>query len=247
MSNPLPPIPPQWADFIRDQVPSAACETLGAFLAAEERAGKTIFPKRDEYFRALELTPPDQLRVIILGQDPYHGDGQAHGLSFSVRRGVKIPPSLRNIYKELERDIGMQTPNHGCLESWSRQGVLLLNSVLSVERSNAASHQGRGWEQLTDAIIRAVDERAKPCVFMLWGSHAQRKADIIQNDRHCVLTAPHPSPLSAHRGFIGCGHFSKANDFLAAHGRQTIQWERLLSDDVGIDADGGLPLFSAVS
>ncbi|WP_341208993.1 uracil-DNA glycosylase [uncultured Sphingomonas sp.] len=200
---------------------------LTRFLAAEEQAGTTIFPPAADRLRALELTALPDVRVVILGQDPYHGAGQAHGLCFSVRPGVKPPPSLANIYRELATDCGITPPTHGFLEHWARQGVLLLNTVLTVAEGRAAAHRGRGWEQLTDAIIRTVAEQAAPTVFMLWGSHAQAKAPLVAasgGDRHLILTAPHPSPLSAYKGWFGSGHFSKANAFLDAHGRGTIDW-----------------------
>lgn len=197
---------------------------LRAFLVAEKARGRRIFPKGPEWFRALDLAPPDQVRVVILGQDPYHGEGQAHGLSFSVRPGVKIPPSLVNIYKELHADLGIPPARHGFLEHWARQGVLLLNSVLTVEMGRAASHQGRGWEKFTDEIIRLINARTEPVVFMLWGAYAQRKAAFVDQGRHLVLKAPHPSPLSAHNGFFGSRHFSTANAFLEAHGQQPIDW-----------------------
>lgn len=214
-----------WLNMLRGEFDAPYMRSLRQFLLDEKKKGKRIFPKGSEYFRALDLTPPTDVRIVILGQDPYHGDGQAHGLSFSVRPGVKIPPSLVNIYKELERDLGIPAPSHGFLESWARQGVLLLNSVLTVERSMAASHQGRGWEQFTDAVIRGINDQTDPVVFMLWGSYAQKKAGFVDKSKHCVLFAPHPSPLSAHRGFLGCGHFSKANDFLIAKGRKPVEWE----------------------
>jgi uracil-DNA glycosylase len=197
---------------------------LREFLVAEKARGARIFPKGGEYFRALDLTPLDQVRVVILGQDPYHGEGQAHGLCFSVRPGVPPPPSLGNIYKELQADLGIAHPRHGFLEHWARQGVLLLNSVLTVEMGRAASHQGKGWERFTDAIIRQVDALPRPIVFMLWGAYAQRKAAFVDAQRHLVLKAAHPSPLSAHNGFLGCRHFSKANAFLTEHGQPPIDW-----------------------
>lgn len=201
---------------------------LKAFLLAEKTAGKRIFPAGSQWFRALDLTPLDGVRVVILGQDPYHGAGQAHGLCFSVLPGVRPPPSLSNIYKELKADLGIDPPGHGFLESWAHQGVLLLNSVLTVEMSKPASHQGRGWERFTDAVIRLVAARPDPTVFMLWGSYAQKKAAFVADaqagGRHLVLKAAHPSPLSAHNGFLGCRHFSKANDFLTAQGQTAIDW-----------------------
>jgi uracil-DNA glycosylase len=201
---------------------------LRQFLVGEKAAGKRVFPKGGEWFRALDLTPLDQVRVVILGQDPYHGEGQAHGLCFSVQPGVRPPPSLVNIYKELHDDLGLARPGHGFLEHWARQGVLLLNSVLTVQMGMAASHRDRGWEKFTDAVIRLVAAKATPVVFLLWGSYAQKKAafvqDVSRGGHHLVLKAAHPSPLSAHNGFLGCRHFSKANAFLAAHGERPIDW-----------------------
>ena len=197
------------------------------FSNRERNAGKTVYPSNDNIFRALELTPIDTVKIVILGQDPYHGEGQAHGLSFSVQKGVKIPPSLRNIYKELNADIGMDIPDHGFLEGWAKQGVLLLNTTLTVENGKPASHQGKGWEEFTDTIITQVNDLDHAVVFMLWGAHAQKKADMIDGDKHLVLTAPHPSPLSAHRGFLGCKHFSKANEFLKQNGQNEINWSEL--------------------
>lgn len=213
-----------WKAALAPEFSAAYMKLLKEFLLSERDQGKVIFPKGSEYFRALDLTPLGQVRVVILGQDPYHGDRQAHGLCFSVQPGVRTPPSLVNIYKELERDLGIAQAPHGNLEHWAKQGVLLLNSVLTVERGLAASHQGRGWEKFTDAVIRAVNDQASPVVFMLWGSYAQRKAAFVDSARHLVLQAPHPSPLSAHQGFIGCGHFSKANEFMSAEGLAPVDW-----------------------
>ena len=202
--------------------------TRDAFLAVEAAAGKRIFPPRDAWLQALKLTPLAAVRVVILGQDPYHGEGQAHGLSFSVRPGVRPPPSLVNIYKELETDLGLARPAHGLLDHWARQGVLLLNSVLTVETGRAASHQKRGWERFTDAVIAAVAAKPDPVVFLLWGAYAQKKAafvrDVAADGRHLVLEAAHPSPLSARSGFFGCRHFSRANAFLERHGLAPIDW-----------------------
>jgi uracil-DNA glycosylase len=198
---------------------------LKRFLLEQKQEGRRIFPKGAEYFRALDLTPLDEVRVVILGQDPYHGEGQAHGLCFSVQPGVRIPPSLVNIYKEMQGDLGIPPARHGFLEHWAKQGVLLLNSVLTVEMGRAASHQGRGWERFTDAVIRAVNEQEKPVVFILWGSYAQKKAAFVDRSRHLVLRSPHPSPLSAHNGFFGSRPFSKANAFLVEHGRKPIDWQ----------------------
>ena len=213
-----------WLTPLADQFTTPHMQGLKAFLAAEKAAGKRVFPKGRDYFRALDLTPLDQVKVVILGQDPYHGEGQAHGLCFSVQPGVRTPPSLVNIYKELENDLGLPRARHGFLEHWARQGVLLLNSVLTVEMGRAASHQGKGWEIFTDAIIRTVAQQEQPVVFLLWGAYAQRKAAFVDQDRHLVLKAAHPSPLSAHNGFHGCRHFSQTNAFLEAHGRGAIDW-----------------------
>jgi uracil-DNA glycosylase len=197
---------------------------LRQFLVDRKAEGARIFPKGGEYFRALDLTPLDQVRVVILGQDPYHGEGQAHGLCFSVKPGVRTPPSLVNIYKELGTDLGIKPARHGFLEHWAEQGVLLLNSVLTVEMGQAAAHQGKGWELFTDAVIRLVNAKSEPVVFMLWGAYAQRKAAFVDSSRHLVLKAPHPSPLSAHNGFFGCRHFSQANAFLESKGLKPIDW-----------------------
>lgn len=214
-----------WRQALAPEFGNPYMSELRRFLMSEKEAGKRIFPKGGEYFRALDLTPLDQVKVVILGQDPYHGLGQAHGLCFSVQPGVRIPPSLVNIYKELQSDLGIPPASHGFLEHWARQGVLLLNSVLTVEEAQAASHQGRGWERFTDAVIRAVNERCDGVVFLLWGSYAQKKAAFVDRDRHLVLRAPHPSPLSAHNGFFGSRHFSQANAFLVSKGRQPIDWK----------------------
>ena len=197
---------------------------LRAFLQAEKSAGKRIFPRGDEIFNAFGHTPLHRVKVVLLGQDPYHGEGQAHGLCFSVRPGVRIPPSLQNIFKEIHDELGLPIPRHGHLTAWADRGVLLLNSVLSVECARAASHQGRGWETFTDRVIELINREREGVVFMLWGSYAQRKGTIIDTVRHCVLTAPHPSPLSAHRGFFGCGHFRAANDYLRQQGQEPIDW-----------------------
>jgi uracil-DNA glycosylase len=214
-----------WRQALADQFSAPYMASLKSFLQAEKQVGKVIFPKGSEYFRALDLTPLGQVKVVILGQDPYHGDGQAHGLCFSVQPGVRIPPSLVNIYKEMQADLGIPPARHGFLEHWAKQGVLLLNSVLTVERSLAASHQGQGWEKFTDAVIARVNEQETPAVFMLWGSYAQKKAAFVDQTKHLVLKAPHPSPLSAHNGFFGSKHFSKANAFLVSHGIEPIDWQ----------------------
>jgi uracil-DNA glycosylase len=219
---------PSWLGKLGNEFESPYMRALRTYLVAERQAGKRIFPRPNEWFAALDLTPLEEVRVVILGQDPYHGEGRAHGLCFSVRQGVRTPPSLVNIYKEMEADLGIPPARHGFLEHWAKQGVLLLNAVLTVEMGLAASHQGRGWERFTDAVIRLVNAKADPVVFMLWGSHAQRKAAFVDSaergGRHLVLKAPHPSPLSAHNGFFGCRHFSKANAFLKEHGQKPIDW-----------------------
>lgn len=215
---------PSWLDWIGGEFAEPYMADLARFLVAERESGKEIFPKAGEWFRALDLTAFDDVRVVILGQDPYHGEGQAHGLCFSVQPGVRPPPSLVNMYKELETDLGIKPSGHGCLEHWARQGVLLLNSVLTVEMGRAGSHAKRGWERFTDAIIHAVNAKAEPVVFMLWGSYAQKKAGFVDTSRHLVLKAAHPSPLSAHSGFFGCRHFSKANAFLQSKGLEPVDW-----------------------
>lgn len=191
----------------------------------KEYNSRTVFPPSDEIFSAFHLTPLKDVKVVILGQDPYHNDGQAHGLSFSVKPGVDIPPSLANIYQELHTDCGCEIPNHGYLVDWAKQGVLMLNTVLTVRAHEANSHRGMGWEQFTDAAIRAINEQDRAIVYLLWGKPAQTKQSMITNPKHLVLTAPHPSPLSAYRGFFGCKHFSKANAFLEEHGMEPIDWQ----------------------
>ena len=213
-----------WKTPLSDEFADPYMQALKTFLRDEKAKGKRIFPKGAEYFRALDLTPLDRVKVVILGQDPYHGEGQAHGLCFSVRPGIRPPPSLVNIYKELQSDLGIPRPAHGFLEHWAEQGVLLLNSVLTVEMAQAASHQGKGWEKFTDAIIRLVNAKSEPVVFLLWGAYAQRKAAFVDAGRHLVLKSAHPSPLSAHNGFLGSRPFSQANAFLEAHARGAIDW-----------------------
>jgi len=213
-----------WLDPLRGEFAEPYMAELKRFLLGERERGKHIFPKGSNWFRALNLTPLEDVRVVILGQDPYHGPGQAHGLCFSVPDGVQPPPSLVNIYKELESDLGLARPRHGFLEAWAKQGVLLLNSVLTVEMGRAASHRDQGWERFTDRIIAEVNAKQEPVVFMLWGSYAQKKAAFVDRSRHLVLKAAHPSPLSAHSGFFGCRHFSKANEFLESRGLKPIDW-----------------------
>jgi len=199
------------------------CE-LRSFLHSEKQAKKVIYPKGTEYFNAFNTTPFEKVKIVVLGQDPYHGPHQAHGLSFSVRPGVQVPPSLKNIFKELKQDLHIKGFEHGYLQSWAEQGVLLLNAVLTVERAKAAAHQKKGWEVFTDKAIEKLNSERSHLVFMLWGSYAQKKGEFIDGNRHLVLKAPHPSPLSAHRGFLGCRHFSKANAYLKENGMQPINW-----------------------
>ena len=220
-------VPDSWRAALVPALGTRDARRLGGFLMAEESTGKVVYPPRGQRLAALALTPLEAVKVVILGQDPYHGPGQAHGLAFSVPPNVRIPPSLANIHKELADDLGIAPPNHGNLERWARQGVLLLNNALTVEAGRAGSHQLAGWEPITDAAVAAVAALPAPSVFMLWGSHARRKAARIPglgDGRHLVLSAPHPSPLSAHSGFLGCRHFSKANAFLEANGRGPIDW-----------------------
>lgn len=219
-----PDLREEWLCLLSEEFASDYMRDLGLFLRDEKVAGKEIYPPGSEFFAALQATPPDYVKVVILGQDPYHGPGQAHGLSFSVRGGQRIPPSLRNIFKELTDDLGCPQPASGDLTKWAEQGVLLLNSVLSVERGLANSHQGKGWERFTDAVVTVINNQRQPIVFLLWGAQAGKKGAAIDRKRHCVLTAPHPSPLSAHRGFLGCRHFSAANSFLIEHQREPIDW-----------------------
>lgn len=216
---------PGWLARLRDEFEQPYMQALSAFLRERRRAGARIFPPAPALFNAFWYTPPERVSVVILGQDPYHGPGQAHGLCFSVQPRVPLPPSLRNIYRELEADLGIPPAAHGSLVAWARRGVLLLNSVLSVEQGRAGAHQGKGWERFTDRVVALLNAEERGLVFMLWGSYAQKKGAQIDSERHCVLRAPHPSPLSAHRGFFGCRHFSKANDWLAAHGAEPVNWQ----------------------
>ena len=223
----LDAVPESWRGALEAVLATPQARQLGHFLKSEEAAGKRIFPPHGQRLAALALTPLDAVKVVILGQDPYHSAGQAHGLAFSVRQGVRVPPSLVNIYKELQSDLGLEPAPHGDLTAWAQQGVLLLNNALSVEEGKAGAHQGMGWEAITDACVAAVAAKAEPCVFMLWGSHAQKKAARVaglSHGHHLVLEAPHPSPLSAYKGWFGCHHFSKANAFLEAQGRGGIDW-----------------------
>ncbi|WP_438942667.1 uracil-DNA glycosylase [Plesiomonas shigelloides] len=218
-----------WSDVIGAEKQQPYFLDTMAYVAAERAAGKEIYPPEHDVFNAFRYTPFEQVKVVILGQDPYHGPNQAHGLCFSVLPGVPVPPSLVNMYKELAQDIaGFQIPQHGYLKSWADQGVLLLNTVLTVERGQAHSHAKLGWETFTDRVIAAVNEHCQGVVFLLWGAHAQKKGRIIDRQRHHVLTAPHPSPLSAHRGFLGCRHFSQTNQLLAQQNLPAIDWQPVL-------------------
>ncbi|MEO6689724.1 MAG: uracil-DNA glycosylase [Dokdonella sp.] len=225
MSEDRVKLEPSWKARVGSQFERPEMVALAEFLRSEKAAGKVIYPPGSRIFAALDSTPFDAVKVVILGQDPYHGPNQAHGLCFSVLPGVPAPPSLENIFKEIARDLGVARPDHGCLLPWARQGVLLLNSVLTVERGLAGSHQGKGWEGFTDACIDALNREREGIVFLLWGSYAQAKGKLIDTRRHRVLKAPHPSPLSAHRGFIGCGHFSRTNEYLNERGHATIDWK----------------------
>ena len=213
-----------WRERLEPEFAQPYMESLGEFLAAEEQAGKVIFPKAAHCFNALNTTGFEDVSVVILGQDPYHGPGQAHGLCFSVRPGVDVPPSLVNIFKELNQDLGTPIPDHGCLQPWAEQGVLLLNSVLTVSQGNAGSHRGQGWETFTDRVIRYLNDERDAVVFLLWGSYAQKKGSFIDRNRHLVLEGPHPSPLSAHRGFFGGRYFSHTNDWLSQKGLKPVEW-----------------------
>ena len=213
-----------WQQVVGDQFDQPYMQNLRAFLTAEKQAGKVIYPKGSDIFNALNHTPFEKVRVVILGQDPYHGPNQAHGLCFSVQEGVPPPPSLVNIFKELQSDLGIPSPAHGNLTSWADQGVLLLNAVLTVQQANAGSHQGKGWETFTDRIVQVLNEQREHLVFLLWGSYAIKKGQFIDRTKHLVLTAPHPSPLSVYRGFFGCKHFSQANGYLERYGQPAIDW-----------------------
>jgi len=215
---------PSWKDRIGEYLARPDMRALSDFLRSEKQAGKVIYPPGPEIFAAFDHTPFDAVRVVILGQDPYHGPNQAHGLCFSVRPGVATPPSLQNIFKEIQRDLALRAPDHGCLTPWADRGVLLLNATLTVQQGMAGAHQGKGWEGFTDAAIDALNREREGLVFMLWGSYAQKKGQLIDGRRHCVLRSVHPSPLSAHRGFIGCGHFSAANQYLESCGEPPIDW-----------------------
>ena len=215
---------PSWKTHVGEYLKRDEMRALSAFLRERRAQGARIYPPGPQIFAAFDATPFDTVEVVILGQDPYHGPGQAHGLCFSVRPGVPVPPSLDNIFKEIQRDLGIARPDHGCLTPWAERGVLLLNAVLTVEDGRAGAHQGKGWEGFTDHVVDTLNREREGRVFLLWGSYAQAKGKMIDPSRHRVLKAPHPSPLSAHRGFLGCGHFSAANEYLGRKGRKLIDW-----------------------
>ena len=215
---------PGWKAALHAEFDKPYMQALGEFLRSEKAAGKQIFPPGGLIFHALDSTPLERVKVVIIGQDPYHGPGQAHGLCFSVPPGVPVPPSLQNIFKEIKRDLNIDPPNHGSLQHWADQGVLLLNTSLTVEQGKAGSHAGAGWQQFTDRVIEVVSQQRPHVVFLLWGAHAQSKERLIDPTKHLILRSPHPSPLSAHRGFIGNGHFSRTNRFLEQHGLAPIDW-----------------------
>lgn len=225
---------PSWLNVLGREFDQPYMQQLREFLLQQKGAGRVIYPPSSQWFSAFNSTPFDQVRVVILGQDPYHGPNQAHGLCFSVMPGVKVPPSLMNIFKELQDDLAVQPPAHGCLTSWAEQGVLLLNATLTVEQANAGAHQGKGWERFTDQAIRALNDQRDGIVFLLWGSYAQKKGAFIDQSRHLVLKSVHPSPLSAYRGFLGCKHFSTANNYLQQEGQVAIDWQLPAKAGLGI-------------
>ena len=216
---------PEWHKVLGAEFEKDYMQTLRGFLMRRKNQGAVIYPPGSQWFSAFNYTPFDKVKVVIIGQDPYHGPGQAHGLCFSVLPDIKVPPSLMNIYKEISADLSIRQPNHGCLIDWAKQGVLLLNATLTVECANAGAHQGKGWEQFTDQVIKTINDRLEAVVFMLWGSFAQKKGAMIDQSRHLVLKSVHPSPLSAYRGFFGCGHFSVANSYLQKQGLTPIDWQ----------------------
>ncbi len=216
---------PTWKTILGDEKQKPYFQAILNFIKTERAAGKIIYPAQEDIFNALKFTPFENVKVVILGQDPYHGPNQAHGLAFSVRPGVPPPPSLQNIFKELQADLGIAKPTHGCLEKWAQQGVLLLNAVLTVEADKPQSHAHIGWQRFTDQVITSLNEHPQGIVFLLWGAYAQQKSQLITNLRHRTLKAPHPSPLSASRGFLGCRHFSQANQLLQQLGREPIDWQ----------------------
>ncbi|MBS0568478.1 MAG: uracil-DNA glycosylase [Proteobacteria bacterium] len=235
MSDDRIQLEPSWKARVGDWLQRPEMQALSEFLRGELRKGKIIYPPPKRIFAALDATPFDRVKVVVLGQDPYHGPNQAHGLCFSVLPGVATPPSLANIFAEIERDLHIPRPDHGCLLPWARQGVLLLNATLTVQAHQAGSHQGKGWEGFTDAVVDHLNRDREGLVFLLWGSYAQAKGKLIDTRRHLVLKAPHPSPLSAYRGFIGCGHFSRANAYLREHGQTEIDWRLPSASEVPLD------------
>jgi uracil-DNA glycosylase len=224
-----------WKARVGDYLQRPEMLALSEFLRSELRSGKVIYPPPKRIFAALNTTPFDQVKVVVLGQDPYHGPNQAHGLCFSVMPGVRVPPSLENIFAEIERDVHIPRPDHGCLLPWARQGVLLLNATLTVQAHQAGSHQGKGWEGFTDAVVDHLNREREGLVFLLWGSPAQSKGKLIDTRRHLVLKAPHPSPLSAYRGFVGCAHFSRTNAYLREHGQAEIDWRLPPANEIVLD------------
>ncbi len=220
-----PDIEPSWKAVLADTFQQDYFKHLKQFLLHEKQAGKVIYPPGKCIFNAFALTPWDNVKVVVLGQDPYHGPHQAHGLAFSVQDGIQLPPSLQNIFKELRSDVGFTIPKSGNLTAWAQQGVLLLNTALTVRAGEAHSHRDKGWEIFTDTVIKKLSEQKEHLVFVLWGSPAQKKRELIDGRKHLILTAPHPSPLSSHRGFFGCKHFSKINDYLTQHQKQAIDWQ----------------------
>ncbi|MFT7087102.1 MAG: uracil-DNA glycosylase [Rickettsiales bacterium] len=225
-------LPESWMNHLRSEFDKEYMLKLNSFLEEELNQNKFIYPFEAEIFSAFNLTPLNEVKVVIIGQDPYHGENQAHGLCFSVNPNVKIPPSLRNIYKELKSDLGLENPDHGFLESWARNGVLMLNNVLTVEQGRPASHQGMGWEIFTDKVVNVLNKECHNLVFLLWGSHAQKKADNVNRDKHLVLECSHPSPFSAHKSFLGSGHFSKSNQYLQSCGINKVDWSLPLENDL---------------
>jgi len=219
-----PKIESSWKELLIENFNSESFTSLKEFLLIEKES-QSIYPSGNQIFATFNETPVDKVKVIIIGQDPYHGEGQAHGLSFSVPSGIKPPPSLVNIFKEIHADLGVDIPNHGNLENWAKEGVLLLNATLTVRAGQAGSHQGKGWEEFTDAVISKLSDKKENLVFLLWGRFAQAKASLIDEKKHCILTAAHPSPFSAYNGFFGCSHFSKTNEYLNEHGKKPINWD----------------------
>ncbi|WOJ96117.1 uracil-DNA glycosylase [Congregibacter brevis] len=217
-------IPDGWKTLLQAEGDPSYLQSLSDFIDERRASTDEVYPPANEVFNAFVKTRPEDVKVVILGQDPYHSAGQAHGLCFSVNRGTPIPPSLRNIFQELCEELDAPLPGHGCLDAWAKQGVLLLNAVLTVEEGHPGSHQGKGWETFTDSVVEALNIAKEPLVFMLWGAQAQKKGAVIDQQKHCVLRAPHPSPLSAYRGFFGCGHFVKANEFLVSRGQNPVDW-----------------------